>query len=689
MDSIASTNGDYRYPGSRPFYDNDIDRCLFFGRDRETQVLLHKVMADNLVVLYAKSGMGKTSLINAGLNQVLRDRGFIPLMIRFNNREIEPLQNVYAGIKEIAEQKSMDYEEGERDSLWQYFKTTAFWSPDDTLLKPVLIMDQFEEFFTLHSYESRKHFIQQLADIVNNNIPQMLRESVSQGESFPYSEKPPNIKIIISIREDYLGHLDEIAQDIPGIFQNRFRLLPLSREQARQAIVKPSQVKDEAIGAAPFEFALETVEMMLDFLCKRIEMGEVKITDEVESFQLQLLCRHVEEKTQEKLRSKEVNIVVKPDDLGGEKGIRRILRQFYDDQVKTLEGLWKKRRARKLCEKGLISVDDRRLSLEENEIKRKFGVTNKLLAELVNTRLVRSEPRVGSIYYELSHDTLVAPIRESQKKRLSKRIKIEFGILFIFILLIIISVYIGIKQINTSRYKTSTSYIFLGNKYLEKGNFNEAIINYYKSIDIIPNSAAYYNIGLAYSKKKKYIDAINAYKKAIEINPNFEDAYIRIEIIISNSQQYEKTISEYEKVLQKEPKKISLKTDITEIYMITKHFSQAINMANEVLKEKGISTQYRFALRFISISSQLFLLKQPEAVTQLKEFIEYYKSLSEDFEKSWSYNLTRRFINENKKLIPLQQTQLLRQLIDILESPKAEGDKKIKELEKSITEIFK
>lgn len=142
-------------------------------------------------------------------------------------------------------------------------------------------------------------------------------------------------------------------------------------------------------------------------------------------------------------------------------------------------------------------------------------------------------------------------------------------------------------------------------------------------------------------------------------------------------------------MLQKEPKNISLKTDITEIYMITKHFSQAINMANEVLKEKGISTQYSFALKFISISSQLFLLKQPEAVSQLKEFIEYYKSLSEDFDKSWSYNLTRRFINENRKLLPLQQAKLLLQLIDILESPKAEGDKKIKELEKSIPGIFK
>ncbi|MGD2090990.1 MAG: hypothetical protein PVH61_32750 [Candidatus Aminicenantes bacterium] len=77
-----------------------------------------------------------------------------------------------------------------------------------------------------------------------------------------------------------------------------------------------------------------------------------------------------------------------------------------------------------MFEKGLISVDNRRLSLEEYEIKRKFRISKDILAELVNSRLLRSEPRVGSIYYELSHDTMIAPIRQSQKKHKSKLSKI-------------------------------------------------------------------------------------------------------------------------------------------------------------------------------------------------------------------------------------------------------------------------
>ncbi|NIR10395.1 MAG: hypothetical protein GTN82_33665, partial [Candidatus Aminicenantes bacterium] len=80
-----SINSNDRYPGIRPFADSDIDRELFFGRGYEKEVLLHQVLADKLVVLYSKSGLGKTSLINAGLNQELRLMGFIPLGIRLNN----------------------------------------------------------------------------------------------------------------------------------------------------------------------------------------------------------------------------------------------------------------------------------------------------------------------------------------------------------------------------------------------------------------------------------------------------------------------------------------------------------------------------------------------------------------------------------------------------------------------------
>ena len=97
-------NFDYRYPGSRPFEDNEHDRLVFFAREREKQALFHLLISERLSVLFAKSGIGKTSLIHAGLNQMLREKGFIPLQIRFNTKHDDPIQTVYETIEDISRQ---------------------------------------------------------------------------------------------------------------------------------------------------------------------------------------------------------------------------------------------------------------------------------------------------------------------------------------------------------------------------------------------------------------------------------------------------------------------------------------------------------------------------------------------------------------------------------------------------------
>ncbi|NIM15823.1 MAG: tetratricopeptide repeat protein [Candidatus Aminicenantes bacterium] len=599
MNTHVKTN--YRYPGSRPFNDTDVDRCLFFGRDREKRSLLHKVLAGNLVVLYAKSGLGKTSLINAGLNQALRDRGFIPFKVRFNNPGLEPLQGVYTGIREMVKLKSLDYEAGEEDTLWQYFKTASFWSEDDTLLKPVLILDQFEEFFVLHASESKKQFIRQLADIVNNNIPKELQEAIKAGEPFPYSEKPPNVKIIISIREDYLGRLEEMSREIPDILRRRFRLLPLDCEQARQAITEPSQVQDESISASPFQYSPDAVDMMLNFLCKRKEKAGIKITNEVEPFQLQLLCKHIEDNVREKAADESGDIIVKKNDLGGETGMQHVLQRFYDDQVARLGSIWKIKRARKLCEKGLISTADRRLSLEEDEIKHKFRISEDLLAELVNRRVLRSEPRVGSIYYELSHDTLVTPIRESQKKRKFKRNTIE-GIIAVCILIVMIFIVIpkftSPGSFITKKYEEAlelkkkgeydeaaakfnavlefdenfvNAYRELGQLYVDKGEFDKAIEIYQKAKEKgIKDAHIYYQLGQAFSAKGKPEETAKIYEEAIKNDIKSSDIYEKLAVSYIKNGKPNLAIKLYRQALEVSPGYACIYKNIVETLKIEK-----------------------------------------------------------------------------------------------------------------------
>ena len=63
----------YRYPGSPPFRDVDLDRRLFKGRDEEAKKVFHSILSADVFLLYAVSGMGKSSLLNAGVMYRLRE----------------------------------------------------------------------------------------------------------------------------------------------------------------------------------------------------------------------------------------------------------------------------------------------------------------------------------------------------------------------------------------------------------------------------------------------------------------------------------------------------------------------------------------------------------------------------------------------------------------------------------------
>src|SRR4051812_1400181 len=72
------------------------DRGIFFGRKAETQVLLSDVAVTRLVVLFAKTGTGKTSLINAGVRPILEEDGYATFFIRVKKDPIESARKAIA-----------------------------------------------------------------------------------------------------------------------------------------------------------------------------------------------------------------------------------------------------------------------------------------------------------------------------------------------------------------------------------------------------------------------------------------------------------------------------------------------------------------------------------------------------------------------------------------------------------------
>src|SRR6516165_6932740 len=126
----------YRYPGAQPFRDDEFSRRTFFGLEPASMALIDKILANRLVVVYAKSGLGKTSLLNAGVAPRLREADSLPLFVRVNDIQRGAMTSLLEGIRAEAERQHVEYVPGDSTSLWSFFKSVEFWR-GDLLLSPV------------------------------------------------------------------------------------------------------------------------------------------------------------------------------------------------------------------------------------------------------------------------------------------------------------------------------------------------------------------------------------------------------------------------------------------------------------------------------------------------------------------------------------------------------------------------
>ena len=220
------------------------------------------------------------------------------------------------------------------------------------------------------------------------------------------------VKFLMAIRSDRISLLDEMSLQIPSILQNRFHLKPLNLDNARAAIEEPAKYDEEEFDTNPFTYDEKAMQTILNFLKNK--------NDEIESFQLQLLCHYIEKKV---LNKKEKNVVVDESYFGGAKGIKSILNNYYESEIEELEAE-ERPLARKFIEEGLI-VGGKRVGVSEGVEAQNYQITPSLLAKLLKSRLIRAENTHLGRSFELSHDTLVAPILESYEIRRLEEERLE------------------------------------------------------------------------------------------------------------------------------------------------------------------------------------------------------------------------------------------------------------------------
>ena len=408
----------FRYPGAQPFTTDQ--QHIFFGRDQDIRELFQLITLEPLVVLHSKSGLGKTSLLNAGVIPLfLKEKKYVPVNIRFGaftenkTDEAMPLDITRSRIGLACEGR---FEAGFLDSflpddgsLWYLLTREKTISGGKAAF--LLVFDQFEELFT-YPEAAIRCLKEQLAELLHTQIPERFRSAVEQEveaparlqpEQLDLLHEPLRVKVVLAIRSDRISALDQLTTHLPGIKQSWYELDALTEEQAEEAILNPAYEKGNFV-SPPFDFEDEVMEEILGFLTKKHEQ-------KIESFQLQILCQSIERK----VIQQRLNTVT----LAEVGNIQEVYENYYEDQVRSLDNAADQQAARRFIEDGLIFEEEqRRLSLYEGQIHKDYGVPDVLLRRLVNTHLVRREPSVkGGYLYELSHDTLVVPVLKAKARR--------------------------------------------------------------------------------------------------------------------------------------------------------------------------------------------------------------------------------------------------------------------------------
>ncbi len=420
-----------RYPGLRSF-DKD-QRNLFFGREAETTELFNLVSLEKVVVLFGKSGLGKSSLLNAGLSPLLEESGLKPVRVRFSSgnrissKDTEQDTNLLVRDFIIAfngfDNSHDILFDKDKPQLWEHIKSTTFTDKEGRTQTPVFIFDQFEEFF-YHPQHHQQEFLRQLSEVVHEQPPRRILEWITGIEASKRTPaelqwyQQPDVKIIFSLRSDKLSLMQSVSPYIKSILRNRYELKPLNRQQAQDAIEQPA-VKDMGTGYTPaFTFNKKTLADIVN------ELG--KGSDEIESSQLQMVCNYIEQqvRTEQDRENGIQDIEVNETIIVPERDILDIRNNFYEKQLKLVGDEQDSTLARTVIEDQMV-IEGQRASLLEKQLLRELNGKRELLEALQRARLIREENTNRGLTYEVSHDTLIDPIEKSRQRRQEEQEKLQ------------------------------------------------------------------------------------------------------------------------------------------------------------------------------------------------------------------------------------------------------------------------
>jgi DNA-binding winged helix-turn-helix (wHTH) protein len=383
-------------PRARPYkfldYYTERDAQLFFGREAEVESVSSQIVAHRSFILHGRSGVGKSSLLRAGLMPRLKAAGHHVFVIRSFT---DPLHQMTAALAHLmntdaprptfdetpsapAEASSMSalmqsgaeslaaVDEPDGASLAELIRRAERRWPKQTV---IFFLDQFEEFFTLLGEETRAGFLEEMTRL--------------------FAHEDLSFRLLFALREDLLAEMSQLKAAIPEIFHHEYRLKRLSREQAAVAITAPAR----AVGCHYDELL---VARLLD---------DLNDHDLVDPPQLQIVCDNLYD-AREATCELTLELYTR---LGGASQIlasylERVLRRFNAADLQTVKAILT----------ALISTEGQRLVLRATEltarVRSESPAVELLVEELVAARVVRRRSQDGEAWIELAHDFLTPEV---------------------------------------------------------------------------------------------------------------------------------------------------------------------------------------------------------------------------------------------------------------------------------------
>lgn len=370
------------------------DSDFFFGRNDEIEALYEMVFQTDLLLVYGASGTGKTSLIQCGLASKFQSHDWLALNIRRG-------QNLNQSFERALRDAGGD-PTGGADLDWLDEDLSGENAPAAEPLTPLarqfkaiylrhfkplyLIFDQFEELYILGDKAEQRQFVQTVREILRVKQP---------------------VKIVLSIREEYLGHLYEFERAVPELLRKKLRVEPMHLDKVKTVIQSIGARADSLVSLRAGEEAAlaETIFEKIRGEEKTLHIPLPYLQVFLDKFYLQL--------TGDKTRQSEAIFTLAGlADMGD---LGDVFRNFLDEQVRDIAAELSLKEAEQVWHflSPFVTLEGTKEPLSEAQLADKLpneapDLLRRALQAFVAHRILRFSE--GSQLFEIAHDSLAKQI---------------------------------------------------------------------------------------------------------------------------------------------------------------------------------------------------------------------------------------------------------------------------------------